>query len=226
MPLPSDILLYGSVLIAIALGLLVLALVVSYVRLVRRFNLLKEEKSKLTANTRLEAEKILDDAQKTAEQVVREARVKASEIITKTEAFSKETKEAMVAQLGQVSKEYVDNYKQALNQANTETVNVLAEVSKDLKSKALSEVKTFKGSLEAEIQSSQQALRQAVNEGYKKIEGEIDKYRQARLQQVDQAIFELLREVSQRVMGKALTLEEHEELVIKSLEEAKKENVF
>ena len=226
MPLPSDILLYGLVLISIALGLFVLALVVSYLRIVRRYSQLKEEKSKLEAEAKLKAEKKLEEASKVSEQIIQEARIKASEIIKKTETFSRETKDAMIAELGKVSTEYIGSYKQALNEAKTETVSVLAGVSKDLKSKALSEVETFKGSLQAEIKSSQEALRQAVNAGYQKIEGEIDKYRKVRLQQVDVAIFEILREVSQRVIGKALTLEEHEELVIKSLEEAKKENVF
>lgn len=222
----SEFLLYGSVLIAIALGFIVAALVILYVRLLRETNKLRDEKARLTQEAQKQAEAVLAKAQETAEQTVREAHTKAAEIIRATEVLSTDSKNAMLAELEQVSAENVSNFKQALDSAKTETVSVLENVSKELKSQALNEVESFQGVLKNEIVSSQNALRDAVNTGYKKIEEEIQRYRVARMVQVDNTIFEILREVTSEIIGKAISFEEHEELVKKSLEEAKRQNIF
>ncbi len=224
--MPTEIILYGAVLLSIALGLLLIALVILYVKLFRAHNQLKAEKITLEQEALKEAEAQLSKAGKTAERIIEEARLKASEIIKGTQVFSTETKDKMAGELNRVSTEHINNFKKALTDAKAETVAVLTSVSKDLKTQAVAEVGSFKGSLQKEIQSAHVALKEAVNEGYRKVEEELGNYRQARMRQVDETIFEILREVSRRVLGKAISLDEHEELAIKALEEAKKENVL
>ena len=222
----SDLLLYGSILIAIALGFIVAALVILYVRLLREHGRLRVEKARMAEVAQKESQEILANAQKSAEILINDAHVKAGEIIKRTEVLSSDSKNKMLAELEEVSRLNIENFRNALSEAKAETVTVLSKVSKDLQSQALTEVASFRGNLQKEIVSSQEALSAAVSEGYKKIEEEIGKYKTARLKQVDDTIFEILREVTQKIIGHAISFEEHEELVKKSLEEAKRENIF
>lgn len=222
----SDFLLYGSVLIAIALGFIVAAVVILYVRLIRQHNELKEEKAALTASAQKQAQEILEKAQKEAEDLINSAHQKAAEIIKNTEVLSTDSKNKMLSALEEVSRVNTENFRKTLNDAKDDIATVLAKVSTDLSTSALTEVATFKGSLQKDLISSQQSLSAAVNAGYKKIEEEMSNYRKVRLSQVDETIFEILREVTQKIIGRAVSFEEHEELVKKSLEEAKRQNVF
>jgi len=222
----SDLLLYGSILIAIALGFIVAALVILYVKLLREHGRLREEKARMAEAAQRQSQEILANAQKSAEILINDAHVKAGEVIKRTEVLSSDSKNKMLAELEEVSRLNIENFRNALSEAKAETVTVLSKVSKDLQSQALTEVASFRGNLQKEIVSSQEALSAAVSEGYKKIEEEIGKYKTARLKQVDDTIFEILREVTQKIIGHAISFEEHEELVKKSLEEAKRQNIF
>ena len=226
MPIASDFLLYGSILIAIALGFIVAAVVILYVRLLRQHNQLKEEKARLTAEAQKQSQEILAKAQKEGEELISSAHQKAAEIIKNTEILSTDSKNKMLAALEEVSRVNTENFRKTLSDAKDDIATVLAKVSTDLAANALTEVATFRGSLQKDLISSQAALSSAVNEGYKKIEEEMSKYRQVRLNQVDETIFEILREVTQKIIGRVVSFEEHEELVKKSLEEAKRQNIF
>jgi len=226
MPIASDFLLYGSILIAIALGFIVAAVVILYVRLLREHNKLKEEKARLTAEAQRAAQEMLEKAQKEGEQLINQAHQKAAEIIKNTEILSTDSKNKMLSALEEVSRVNTENFKKTLSDAKNDIATVLAKVSTDLASSALTEVATFRGTLQKDLISTQAALSAAVNEGYKKIEEEMAKYRQVRLSQVDETIFEILREVTQKIIGRVVSFEEHEELVKKSLEEAKRQNIF
>lgn len=222
----SDFLLYGSILIAIALGFIVAAVVILYVRLLRQHNELKEEKARLTAEAQKQSQEILAKAQKEGEVLISSAHQKAAEIIKNTEILSTDSKNKMLAALEEVSRVNTENFRKTLSDAKDDIATVLAKVSTDLAANALTEVATFRGSLQKDLTSTQAALSAAVNEGYKKIEEEMSKYRQVRLNQVDETIFEILREVTQKIIGRVVSFEEHEELVKKSLEEAKRQNIF
>lgn len=226
MPIASDFLLYGSILIAIALGFIVAAVVILYVRLLREHNKLKEEKARLTVEAQRQAQEILEKAQKEVDLLINEAHRKAAEIIKNTEVLSTDSKNKMLTALEEVSRVNTENFKKTLSDAKDDITTVLAKVSTDLATSAMTEVATFRGSLQKDLISSQAALSAAVNEGYKKIEEEMGSYKRVRLNQVDETIFEILREVTQKIIGRVVSFEEHEELVKKSLEEAKRQNVF
>lgn len=77
--------------------------------------------------------------------------------------------------------------------------------------------------LEVELQKQIREFRQEV---LANIEKDVEEYKAAKLRRVDQASVILVQRVSQEVLNKSLTIEDHENLVIKSLEKAKKEGVF
>src|SRR3989337_1072001 len=102
MPQPSDYLIYGSILIAIALGFIVAALVILYVKLLREHERLRQEKARMAEVAEREAEEVLAKAQRSAEALINDAHLRAGEIIKKTEVLSADSKNKMLAELEEV----------------------------------------------------------------------------------------------------------------------------
>ena len=74
--------------------------------------------------------------------------------------------------------------------------------------------------------SSEKLVKKKIDSDYYSLRQEIQSYKEEKLKKIDQDIYELLEKVSSLVLGKAISLSEHEDLIEKSLEKAKKEGVF
>lgn len=80
--------------------------------------------------------------------------------------------------------------------------------------------------LEKEIREIFQALKINLVKKQTEIENSLENYKNERLKEIEEEIFQILNEVAIKILGKAIDLSTHEELVIKSLEKAKKEKLF
>lgn len=96
----------------------------------------------------------------------------------------------------------------------------------ELNKSIYTEMQKFSLNLKEEIINSQKMMRSTMEQEYKGVRSEVEAYKKAALARVDNKIMELLQVVTRDVLGKSLSQGEHKELVIKSLEEAKRENVF
>ena len=223
---PSQIWLYATTLISIALGLIVISLVIIYLRLVRKHAQLKEEKSRMGAAAQKEAEKVIDEARRQSIQMLQEAQERASNMIKEVGFISDQTRNKMLEEIGKVTQGYAKNYQGLLEEAKKEAIGIINNISTNIKGEASREIEVMKSALTQEVQRAQEATRKAIEETLSKVGAEVQAYKKARLERVDTAIFEIIKQASQRVIGKSLNLADREELVMKSLEEAKKENVF
>ncbi len=70
------------------------------------------------------------------------------------------------------------------------------------------------------------ALRQSVEKEFAAIGKEIDKYRAARMELVDERILVLIEETAQIALGKQVSMADQAEFVYRALEEAKERGVF
>ncbi len=59
-----------------------------------------------------------------------------------------------------------------------------------------------------------------------KIEKEVEEYRQNKIEKVDEQIRQIVLSAAREVIGRAISLSEHEDLVSKALERAKKDQLF
>jgi F0F1-type ATP synthase membrane subunit b/b' len=55
---------------------------------------------------------------------------------------------------------------------------------------------------------------------------EIDRYKKSRLENIDEAVADLIERVSKDILNRTIRIEEHEDLVWKALESAKNEGIF
>ena len=59
-----------------------------------------------------------------------------------------------------------------------------------------------------------------------KVEKESEEYRKNKLGKIDEEIRQIVLSAAREVIGRAISLSEHEDLVNKALEKAKKEHIF
>lgn len=97
------------------------------------------------------------------------------------------------------------------------------EKLKQIATNSISGFQNVTNELEIELQKQIREFRQEV---LANIEKEVQEYKEAKMRRVDQASVILVQRVSQEVLNKSLTVIDHENLVIRSLDKAKKEGIF
>lgn len=217
---------YLIILVVASVALITIGVVVAYLRLVSKHLKLMEEQTSLKSLLSSEKEKILAEASYQSSKMLEEARFKAQEIVKNAEIFGKDEKEKFSMEIEKVTENWSREYQAVLHEVQGQAITMIQNVSKDLKGEALKEIENFRVALQVQVAKSQEDTRAIVENAYKAIGAEVEKYKELRLKKVDETILELIKEVSKKVLGKEISSEEHERLVTKSLEEAKRQNVF
>jgi F0F1-type ATP synthase membrane subunit b/b' len=218
-----------------------------YVALVKHEERLSRSK-RVSRRTRKKAHKILDEAQDTAQKVIQESNLKAQNIISQTQLFSDEQRDSLVNQIQKYTNEQVTKYQSFIDGLKEESGRVLKNLADRIGTEASGEVDEFQNRIQKSIaqvdasiaqivsngvnqiqkvidQSQKQAL-SAFNAKKQQVETEIELYKKQEMEKVESKIFEILEAVNKDLLEKSLNPREHEEIVIKSLERAKREKMF
>jgi len=114
-----------------------------------------------------------------------------------------------------------------------ETENKIAEFSNTyLKGQDLlfQEIKTkteeLSKNIADEIHWLYQASLEPLSEKVVQVEKNIDNYKKEKIKEIDQRIYEIIKQVAKKTIGKTIDLSLHENLVIEALEKSKKEKFF
>ena len=121
----------------------------------------------------------------------------------------------MEERLDKVSEGQIGQYKQ-----------VLKNISKYIEDSALREMQEFKKTLEMETLDAQKIIGKRIEDQYTNLTRDLEDYRLRKLDDLNNKIFEALKTVSRRVLGKTLSVDDHADLVIKALEEARHEQLI
>lgn len=182
-------------------------------------------------------QEILEKANQQALAIIEEARAKVRTMETKINFDEAAFQQLLKTQQDQVVKAVSDhlqtitssvlsNYQETLRKTAEADLGVFRATTGDLEKSAKDEVEAFKNTLQKETIDVQRDVSQKIQEAYTAAQEEIKKYRTERLAEIDNRIGEIILSVSQQVIGKTLSLEDHQDLVIASLEKAKKEGFF
>lgn len=80
--------------------------------------------------------------------------------------------------------------------------------------------------LEKQIKEISRDLKTNLEKKQSEIDNFLENYKKEKLKEIDERIFQIISEVAIKTLGKTLDLSAHEELVIRSLEKAKREKFF
>lgn len=180
----------------------------------------------LLEEARIKAVKIIDDANNQALDIV-------NKVTLSTDASSEKFREdllrissSQIKEFEKATSDFANIYSQVLQDLKKKNIEVFQNISKDIEISTNEEIKNFKESMQKLTTLSQKEVEKKIDTDYETSKREIEAYKKEALQKIDLGIYELLEKISKLVLGKALSLSEHEGLIEKSLEKAKKEGIF
>lgn len=179
------------------LALVTFFVVVSYHKALKRQRELEIELGKLQLEGSTEVNRILLEAQTKASEIIKNAQIKSQDFMTASEVFSQDFKL---------------KFQQSILAGSSQ---ILSNISKDVSAQVQNEMKVFGQSLNKNIEIL-----------VKNTQAELDLYKKQAIEDLNQKIFKVVEDATKKSIGKTLTKSEHEKLVLKALEEAKKQNVL
>ena len=180
---------------------------------------------------------VLEEANKKASDLVIGATEKANRMIANTEVMVDDIRVEMRKSFSTAKDKNVDlleGHLKAMQMENKEFLESLrdnlitdarnlmmdfANQSKQEMEKLVDEVKQQSGVLK-------QSLDEKINQEFSKVDAEVENYRKQKTELVEKSIGKLLLRVFQLVWPKTVTFEDHEQMVVEALDQAKKEGVF
>lgn len=143
------------------------------------------------------AKKTITEAQDKAAKILEMAQERALEILNKSRIDLENRNDKLETRLDKIEEKEVTDFRKSLEQVTT-----------DLRG-------------EASV-----VVGQRVDEEFAKAREEIKGYKEMREKEIDGKVDQILKQVVYEVVGKTLNNDDHRELILKSLEEAKKQHVF
>lgn len=185
-----------------------------------------QKNADILEEARIKAVKMIDDANNQALDIV-------NKVTLSTDVVSENFKEDLlrissiqIKEFEKATSNFTSLYSQVLQDLKTKNIEIFQNISKDIEVNTNEEIKNFKESMQKLTTLSQKEVRKKIDIDYEISKKEIEAYKKEELQKIDSGIYELLEKMSKLVLGKALSLSEHEDLIEKSLEKAKKEGIF
>ena len=176
-------------------------------------------------------------AQNDYQEIISTANKKASEIIAQATQVSQDSVKTFEnsvstmlqnqkANIQKESEEISRKHEDEINELNNNIIKLLTNVYKDIESATRADFENYKAVIQKQTFEAEKVAQARMQEEYEKLEKEIAIKKQQRLTQLEENIYKILNNISKDVIGKSLDLTAHEELIIKSMEKAKKEGVL
>lgn len=233
----ESIIFFELVVTIFILALTIIMLIVYFSRLTKKFQLqrveneskkneIDQKNSYLLDTTRQKTIRIIDEANNKALDIIQQAHLFAA---TTNDNFNEGLKAVTERQLKGFEKatsDYIKIYQSVLDDLKSKNIEIFQNISNNIEISTLGEIKKFKVVIEQATISSQKMLKKKIDHEYSLAKKDIDSYKQNELNMINERIYEILEKVSKLVLGQVIELSQHEELIIDSLEKAKKEAIF
>lgn len=168
----------------------------------------------------------LAQAEENARKQIEDAQKKALEIVNRSQQLTEETRKQMQQQILQSISKQLQEYQQIMEQVKGVMLQEASELTGELKAAATADINKMSSEVQKTISQQQAALQQKVDLEFSSISKVVDEYKEKRLEFIEQQITEMVIQTAKEVIGKSLSLQEHEDLIMQALEKAKSENVL
>lgn len=202
------------------------AIVIAYTKTVRKLQALHEEKSTTQKDLLKKSDLILEEAREKALKIIENANLFDDSTKKLFDQELKRISEGQVKTLEKLSYDLLNVYQKELADLKENNIKTMNIISKDIESATIAELKDFKEILKMETFASQKIVEGKIEEDYKIVEKEIVDYKTERIKKIEDEIYNIIQNVSKEVLGKTLSREEHEQLVMDALEKAKREGAL
>ena len=207
------------------LSLSLAAIVIAYTKTVHKLHDLYKEKSTSQKDLLKKSDLILEEARNKALKIVENANLFDDSTKKLFDQELKRIAESQVKTLEKLSYDFLNVYQKELTELKENNIKMMINISKDIENSVIAELKDFREILKKETFESQKIVEGKIEEDYKIVEKEIVDYKTERIKKVEDEIYNIIQNVSKVVLGKTLSLEEHEQLVMDALNKAKQEGM-
>lgn len=217
---------FGLLVTIFILSFALIVIVVSYGKMMKKIHFYQKEEQGLKKQMHDKADEIIEEAREKAHKIISEAHFTKNKAKDAFEQSLSVASQNQIKDFENVSQDFLNLYKKELNLIKSQTAEIVRKMSKDVEKDILKDLKGFKEILKKETIASQKIVGEKIEEDYKNVEQEVQVYKKEQLKKVEDHIYSVLQAVSKLVIGRALSTEEHERLIIDALNRAKTEGVI
>ncbi len=214
-------LIYIVVLLFTVLTLFLVGVLYAYLRLVRNYIDIKEGKDKYP-----DPKALLLRAHAKSQRIIEDAIEKASQIISSSETLKTNNLDDIQKQIEKAQIDDLKVYQDSVSRIHDESMKVLQNVPEYIKALLSKEILVVKDDLLSEIKIAHESAKALVLQAYQKADSEVAVYKKVRMDALDKTVVSIVQQISRKVLNKEIEAYEHEKLIMKALEEAKRQNVF
>jgi hypothetical protein len=185
-----------------------------------------EENTSSLEEAGMKAIKIIDEANNHALDIVNKVTLSANETSENFKQNLLRVSSAQIKEFEKITSDFTAIYSQILQDLKTKNIEAFQSVSKDIEVNTLEEIKDFRESMKKLTTSSQKEVKKKIDTEYEATRLELENYKKEELQKIESGIYNFLEKMSKLVLGKAINLSDHQDLIEKSLEKAIKEKAF
>jgi hypothetical protein len=113
-----------------------------------------------------------------------------------------------------------------MQQVKTNDINTLTNISKDIEKTAATEIDKYTKVLEQETIQSENLVKKKIDDQYAKVAAEIENYKTEQFKKIEESLNVILTKISMEVLEKSFNVQDHKDLIIRTLEKAKHENIL
>jgi len=202
--------------LTLASNILVISIVIYYFAAIRKKEKkIEKEQNEMDTNyhhivdeTLSKERKIIDDATNEAGQIVTQSKY----LTTASQQEINNAVKFVVAGIQKngeaITQSFAQEYTNSLRNMSTTSLSEFQNVMSGLQSDLKKQIQDFQATL------------------LPRVEKELDTYKKSRMQEVDQAVVSIVQKASQDIFNKTISMSDHQNAVIQSLEKAKKEGIF
>lgn len=183
------------------------------------------------------AEALLDEARKESLRITEKANKNAQEILARTQTIKESLDADLKATLEQFSRkenervkevatQMVDAYRTMMDSTKQQYTAAISSTAKEMADGAQRSLKEFEESLKNQTTRYEGVLKEQIQAGFMSAQKEISDYKRESLRKVEEGIYHILNLVTKSILGKALSLEDQQDLVVHALNEAKQQGFF
>lgn len=162
---------------------------------------------------------VVDDALSKERQIIDDATSEADKILLETQMMSQSSQssidqalEAMMVDLkkdsANAAETYRKTYHESLKQVTAQSLKDFQTISKELEESLHKEISTFHNTM------------------LPTLEKELAGYKEMRMKQTEAMIKDIIQKVSQEMLNKSISIDDHQKLLLASLDKAKREGTF
>jgi hypothetical protein len=226
MPNNATTIFYVTLFILIGLEVIVIYLIASYYKLLKSYDKVISKQRQMEEDVSQKSREMLTAAEEQARTIVATANSKAQQIVTQSEGFNAQTQMVIQNALQTFLTEQTDVYRRTFDAVRKDVLAYVQELNQAYRQRADQEIYEINTTFTKEMNQTTKAAQLALAEAYRKIEREVESYKQQRLKNIDQKVEELTTKIIREVMHATVDLPNHERLIMEALDAAHKDHVI